>query len=350
MKNGRYIAYVGTYTRGNSQGIHIYDLNIEEGSLKERKVVPINNPSYITKSYDGKFLYSIADEGVESVKILSDGDLVPINKVGINGMRGCYLTTDKRNENLYVGGYHDGKVTVIEIKKDGSLGVIRDGVFHKGLGSVAERNFRPHVNCVTLTPEEKYICAVDNGIDHVKIYCLSDNTHTLHLVDILRCKLESAPRLLKFSADGRFAYLISELSNTLGVYQYDGSGQTPKFELIQEVVTSEEKHSNCAASGMKFSPDGEYLYCSSSGDNVVTIFKVDKQTGMVETVCSLPISGSYPKDLDIFPDNRHLIVLNHESNEIRTFQIDYEKKIFVHKHKPLKIETPNCILISKLNE
>ena len=45
--------------------------------------------------------------------------------------------------------------------QDGSLGSVIDGVFHTGLGSVAERNFRPHVNCVRPTPDDKYLCAVE---------------------------------------------------------------------------------------------------------------------------------------------------------------------------------------------
>ena len=55
MDKEKYVAYVGTYTHGSSVGIHIYDLDIEEGKLKERKVVPISNPSDLTVSADGRF-------------------------------------------------------------------------------------------------------------------------------------------------------------------------------------------------------------------------------------------------------------------------------------------------------
>ena len=76
MAEKKFVAYVGTYTHGESKGIHIYDLDVEKGLMTERKVVPINNPSYIKKSHNGKYLYSIADEGVRSYRILPDGDLV----------------------------------------------------------------------------------------------------------------------------------------------------------------------------------------------------------------------------------------------------------------------------------
>ena len=45
MMEGKYVAYVGTYTHENSVGIHIYDVDELRGTLTERKVVPINNPS-----------------------------------------------------------------------------------------------------------------------------------------------------------------------------------------------------------------------------------------------------------------------------------------------------------------
>ena len=208
-----YVAYVGTYTHGSSIGIHLYDVNVEEGTLTERKVIPVNNSSHIARSLNGKYLYSIADEGVAVFAVEDDGDLTPINKVDIDGMRGCYLSVDKTGRYLFVAGYHDGKVTVVHTHKDGRLGSLMDGVFHKGLGSVAERNFRPHVSCVVPTPDNKYVCAVDNGIDQIKMYKLNTQRDRLKLVDILRCERESGPREIVFSESGKYAYVIYELMN-----------------------------------------------------------------------------------------------------------------------------------------
>ena len=49
MDEKKYVAYVGTYTHGSSVGIHLFDLDVENGGMTERKVIPINNPSYITE-------------------------------------------------------------------------------------------------------------------------------------------------------------------------------------------------------------------------------------------------------------------------------------------------------------
>ena len=40
----KYVVYVGTYTHENSIGIHLYDLDAESGVMKDRAVVPINDP------------------------------------------------------------------------------------------------------------------------------------------------------------------------------------------------------------------------------------------------------------------------------------------------------------------
>lgn len=346
----RYVAYVGTYTHGSSIGIHVYDINLEEGIMTEREVVPVNNASHITKSFDGKYLYSIADEGVEVLEILPGGSLKPINKIGIDGMRGCFLSTSQDGKYLYVGGYHDGKVTVIHTHHDGHLGSIKDGKFHKGLGSVAERSFRPHVSCVMPTPDDKYLCAVDNGIDQVKLYKVNPMSGKLSMVDILHCKLDSGPRLMRFGKDGRFAYINAELTNEICVYRYADTGKLPSFEKIQEIsVMRDPETIGSACSGMKISPSGKYLYASTAGENTASVFSIDQETGLLTRLCCLPISGDYPKDLDVFPDERTLVVLNHETNEIRFFTINYEKGLLVMKGRPVKVDTPNCILISQID-
>ena len=178
---------------------------------------------------------------------------------------------------------------------------------------------------------------------------MNSTSGKLKLLDIVRCELESGPRLIRFSKDGRFAYVNCELSNELLVYSYDGSGKVPQFEKIQTVDTRMDvKEIGCASSGLKISPSGKYLYTSTAGENSVAIYRINQNTGKLTEICKLPISGKYPKDIEVFPDEKTLVTLNHESNEIRFFTIDYEKGLIVMKGRPIHIDTPNCILISKL--
>lgn len=351
MKQDRYVAYVSTYTMGDNHGIKIYDVDMENGRMKEKDEVEITNSSYITLARNGKFLYSITDFGVEAYQIMKDGDLAFINHATINGMRGCYLSTDYEDKFLFVAGYHDGKITVLKLWEDGSIGEITDEIYLKGLGSVAERNFRPHVNCVKMTRDNKYLCAADLGMDHVNVYKLDHQKGNLQLVDVIRSEQESAPRHLKISKNGRFVYIVHEIKNYIEVYTYEERNGNPYFDKIQSISTLNDYHAGgSAASALNFSADYKYLLSSNAGDNSVIVYRIDEETGMLTKIFCLPISGDYPKDAAIFPDNRHLVSLNHESNNMTFFNLDLEKGLIVMNGPELSVKQPNCIIFHKLEE
>lgn len=349
MTQERYVAYVGTYTHEHSIGIHIYDMDVERGTMEARKVVDITNPSDLLVSHNKKYLYSITDDGVRAFRILPDGDLEMMNEEWIGGMRGCYLDVDDQNRYVFVGGYHDGRVSMLHLNEDGSVGKVADGIFHKGLGrNAADRSSRPHVNCVKVTPDQNYLCAADGGLDHVKVYKIDYVNGKLKLADIVHSDLESAPKMIRFSKDGRNAYVLNELENSVDVYDYCVDARGPEFSRIQKISTQNQKGDRCSAQTMEFSPDGRYLYCSSAGPNEVVVFERDPESGKLELVMFTRISGDFPKALAIFPDGRHFMSLNHESNEICTFRMNYEKRYALMNGRPQKVDKPNCAYIHKI--
>jgi 6-phosphogluconolactonase len=353
MSQDKYVAYVSTYTMGNKDnyGIKIYDVDMAKGRLTEKNQVKITNSSYITISHNQKFLYSITDFGVEAYKILPGGELEVLNAGSINGMRGCYLSTDYEDKFLFVAGYHDGKITVLRLREDGGIGAITDEIYHKGLGSIAERNFRPHVNCVKMTRDNKYLCAADLGLDHVSVYRLDHVNGKLSSIDMIRSEQESAPRHMKFSKDGKFLYIVHELKNYIDVYTYEERDGNPEFEKIQTISTLNDYHAGgSAASALNISEDFKYMVSSNAGDNSAVIYKINQTTGLLEKILCLPISGDYPKDAILFPDNKHLVSLNHESNTMTFFTVDLKKGLLVMNGKEIKVNQPNCIIFHKLTE
>jgi len=349
MAVDKYVAYVSTYTMGDTHGIRIYDVDMEKGRFTEKDKVEITNSSYISISKNRKYLYSITDFGVESYKILPDGDLELINHASINGMRGCYVSTDYEDKYLFVAGYHDGKLTVLKLNEDGSVGAITDEIFHKGMGSISERNARPHVCCARMTHDNKYLLVAEPTMDHVKVYSLNHNTGKLKLADVIRCKLESAPRHVKMSTDGRFVYIVHEWKCFIGVYRYEERNGIPYFEHVQDITTTKNNVTQGnTASALSFSSDYNYLLSTNSGDNSVVIYNVNKEDGTLQTNFILPVSGAYPKDAEIFPNNEFLVSLNHESSTMTFFKLDLDKGIMTMNGAPMKIHEPNCITFHKL--
>ena len=348
---GKYMAYVGSYSyTGKAKGITVFDVDVEKGQFQYRCEMEVDNSSYVIASSDGKTLYSIADEGVVAFRILENGSLARLNSASIRGMRGCHLCTDAEDKYVFVSGYHDGKATVLSLNPDGSVGSIVDGVFDKGYGSVAERNFRPHVTCTRRTPDGKYVMSVDNGIDQVRIYRFTEKEQKLKQVDAIRCELESAPRHFRFSADGRFIYLIYELKTKIDVFSYKTGERAPIIEKIQTVSTTSTENPGVmtAACAMRLSWDQKYLYCSNAGENTVSVFSRDEETGLLTRLCCLPVSGEYPKDIAVFPDSRHIVSVNHESGSLSFFTVDYEKGLMVMSGRSIPVNEPNCCAIVKI--
>ncbi len=348
-KKGDYVAYVGTYTHENSLGIHVFDVDLEEGKLTKRSEAPVNNASHLNISADGKMLYTIMDESIAAFAIGPEGDLEKVNSEWIGGMRGCYVEVESTGKYLFVAGYHDGRVTMMHLNPDGSIGPIADGIFHQHMGiSSVDKRLMPHVTCVRMTPEEKYVCAVDNGLNQVKVYRINREMSKMELAHIIRCPMDSNPRMMRFSPDGRFAYLLMEMSNEVDVYTYQDTPAGPEFERIQTVRLLEGYSGNAASSMLEFAPGGGYIYVSVDAMNAVICLEVDKETGLLAMRSNTRISGDYPKTLAVLPNDEYFIVINHDSNELRTFKIFHEGHYCLMKNAPVKVNRPNCIHLHQL--
>lgn len=348
---GEYVAYVGSYTRSKAIGIAIFDVDMDEGKLKYRKEVVVSNASYIKIDHKKYILYSIDDAGLKAFKILKDGDLEFLSEIGINGMRGCFIDFDETGEYIYVAGYHDGKVTMISLNEDGSFNKITSEIYCKGLGKPYEDSYRPHVSCCKLTPFEKFLCVADLSVNNYKVYEIDRKYGTLNLASIIPCELGSGPREIVFSQTGRFAYTVCTKNKQIEAFKYSADEHHPEFKSIQKLkLLGKGMTESAAPYAITRNPSGTYLLASMVEDNSVTFIKRDKETGIMEIDFNLPISGEFPKDIQVFPNDRFLASVNHESNQVTIFEIDYEKKLLYMTQRPIEISNPNCIRFVKLDK
>lgn len=52
---------IGTYTDGTSKGIYSFRFNQKTGTATPLDSVELSNPSYLTPSEDGKFIYAVSE-------------------------------------------------------------------------------------------------------------------------------------------------------------------------------------------------------------------------------------------------------------------------------------------------
>lgn len=341
-------AYIGTYTRGESKGIYMFDIDPETTEMTEAGYVPAKNPVRLQIAHNGKYLYACCDEGVAAYIINPDGGLELIGTHSVQGIRPCYLTTDAADRFLIAGGYFDGKMTVLALNEDGSIGEVVEEVFMKHPAGYMSRNNRCHVSCVAFTPDQKYLMAVDLGVNQIKIYDFDYETGKVRLKDILRCAIDSGPHHLTWSDDGKFMYVNAENANIVTVFGYELTEKGPVFTKLNQQSTLPEKFNaeNCTTT-VKLTPDNRYLMVSNSGDNSVALFKLRDGQDM-EKICVLPISGYYPRDIYIFPDSEHFISINQESDQITRFGINYDRGYIYMNGKPMDLPSPTSVVVKEI--
>jgi len=340
------MAYVGSYCyNGKNKGLSVFDVDQENGKLSFREELEEYNCSYVICGRKRPVLYTVSEYGVTAYAIKEDGSLKKLNSKKINGMRGCHLSISLDDKYICVSGYHDGKCTILSIKNDGSIDRIKYQFYDRGFGSVAERTYRPHISCARLTWDNKYLFVADSGIDLVKIFRFNPKYEDLEQVSAIRCELGSSPRFFRFSGDGRFLYLIYEIKDAIEVYTYHDDGNAPVLEKIQTVSTTAKQGdiSMTAACAMRITHDGKHILVSNAGENTVTIFKRDPETGLLSFASSLPISGEYPKDISLFPDDRYIAVANHASGELSFFRIDYDRDLLIMNGRNIEVPQPTSI-------
>jgi len=148
------LVYIGTYTRGASEGIYIYRIDLETGGLVPVGVQSgITNPSFLTIHPNHRNLYSVAEVGefadMESGGVTAfsidaqTGLLTQLNQKPSMGKGPCYVSVDKTGQYVLVANYGGGSVAVLPIQEDGILGAPTCSIQHEGASVDPSRQQKP---------------------------------------------------------------------------------------------------------------------------------------------------------------------------------------------------------------
>src|SRR4030095_229009 len=198
---------VGTYASPLSKGIHVYRFNSSNGQVIPVSEVSTPNPSFLTISSDGKYVYAVHEtapsegKGGEIASFSFDkktGILTPINKQTSRGDHPCHVELDKTNRWLFAANYASGSISVFPVNEDGSLGPATM-IQHTGSGP-NPRQKGPHAHGNMISPDKKYLLNTDLGIDKVTVYDFDAATGKLKVNEEASAtsKPGSGPRLLTF--------------------------------------------------------------------------------------------------------------------------------------------------------
>jgi 6-phosphogluconolactonase len=356
-----YLMYVGTYTQESpppahrEEGIFVFRFDAETGALERLSAAGGTlNPSFLALHPNGRFLYAVSEirdyQGKESGAVHAyardpaTGALTHLNEQATIGTWPCHLSVEATGRYLLAANYLSGSTIMFPIRAEGSLGETADFVQHQGSSVNPKRQEGPHAHAIMVSPDNRFAFAPDLGLDQVISYRLdlergklvpNDAPHT-------RTAPGAGPRHFDFHPNGRWAYLINEIGNTLSAYAYDaGRGA---LTLLNSVPTLPSGFSGTShTADIHVHPSGRFVYGSNRGHDSITICAIDQGTGQVSVVGQEPTLGKTPRNFAIDPTGTFLLAANQSTDNIVVLRIDPQSGRLSASGHSASVPAPVCL-------
>ena len=296
------LIFASSYAGEGEGAIEIFCLDLDSGQLNfTSRVTGLDYPLFLNLSSDDRFLYSTQEPGEVSSEVAAykisptNGNLTFLNRRATKGRVACYIEVADSGKNLLIAHYGCGSVAVINIQKDGTLQ--NSPYLPMSLYSSADSSKRlnkPLAHCITLSPDNRFAFATDLGNDRILSYRVLPDRRTLLSSPISKFDVEagSGPRHLLFSIDGRFLYIINEISNTITVAGYEAeTGTLNEHQII--TTLPEDFIGESHAGDIKLSMDGRFLYATNRGHDSIAVYCICKDGRLALTSIESSLGASH---------------------------------------------------------
>ena len=331
--------FVGTYTDGGIRGVYSYRFNQVTGEAEVLDSLEMTNPSYLTVSRNDRLIYVVSETHDDKasfniVRVYPNGSMRLIDSVPTEGKDPCYVATN--GEIALTANYSGGSMSVFRLSQCGTLAELATKFPGAIGGPDLSRQNAPHVHCACFTPDGRYVLATDFSADRILSFSIEGQEVIANGV-AADVSADSGPRHLTFSNDGRFAYVMSELSGNVSVFGY----KQGRLEKLQEIVS--DSVGARGGADIHLSPDGRFLYSSNRlKAEGIAIFAVNSQTGLLTLVGYQP-TAAHPRHFNITPNGRFLLCCCRDSNKIQVYRRDNKTGLLTDTHQDILLSKPVCV-------
>lgn len=375
-----YFVYFGTYTgfkyvhhskplgvgQSHSKGIYVSRFDVKTGRLSPAELAAhIINPSFLAIRPDHHFLYAVSEDPqsvgppLDHASYVSafaidphTGKLRLLNTVPTGGTSTCFLSLDKSGNYVMLANFGSGSVSVIRVKRDGSLGA--ETAFIQDIGHSVNPSIQaaPHPHSIIASPDNRYVIVSDLGLDKVFIYHFDAATGKLSPPDapFVSIRPGSGPRHFTFDPTGRFGYQLSEMGGIVSVFAWNPSAGT-LTHLQDANVVPKDFHGGNHSAEIEISPNGKFLYESNRrtvsefvrGPETIGVFSISPAHGTLTEVQQIVSGGSMPRSLALDPTGAYLLAAHEGTNNVVLFRIDPGNGTLVRTGQSIEVDTPVCI-------
>jgi 6-phosphogluconolactonase (cycloisomerase 2 family) len=344
---------VGSYAAPTEEGVKLYRFDEATGETTYLSGLKgLTNPSYLVPSVEGSRFYAVeesnlTDSAAVNTVLFDKGShqLSMLSRQLTKGNEPCYVVMNPSCHFVVTANYSGGGISIFAMDIDGKLKNAPRVLTFKGSGPVADRQEMSHPHCIVFTPDQHYMLVNDLGADCIRVFPLSSYVSNGVANSLIEEEEEqkiplppgSGPRHLEFHPNGRFAYLINELSGMVTFMEYhDG-----QLEVKQHIAADE--NGLRGAADIHVSRDGHYVYASVRiKDDGIAIFSVDPETGELTKV-GYQRTDIRPRNFVISPNGDYLLVACRDGNTIQIFKVDNETGLLTDTGKKVKTNHPSCL-------
>lgn len=245
----------------------------------------------------------------------------------------AYAATDATGRALFTASYGGNLAAVSLIDDDGIVRAAAHQTMPTGR----------HAHCIRVDASNRFVFVPTLGSDLVMQYRFDAGSGRLTANDppSVAVPAGNGPRHLAFSRDGRFVYVLCELTAQVAQFALDAArGTLSLVELIESAppeagLVPGQAFASLAASqtapadprpkawaaDLALTPDGRFLYATERTTSTIALLSIDLATGRPTRVASYPTEAQ-PRGIRMDPRGRFLIASGEKSDHLRVFAID----------------------------
>jgi 6-phosphogluconolactonase len=345
--------YFGT-GGGAAKGIYRATFDVQDGKLSAAELAAeIRAPGFLAIHPDGQKLYAVGNvngiEGAAGYRIGSDGSLELINASPTGDGGGAHLAVHPSGRFLLTAQYGGGSVALFRLDADGRLGAAQLSRHEGGTRVVAGRQDAPHPHWCGFSPDGRFALVPDLGLDGIVIYRVNADAPAIERHGFAASERGGGARHLRFSPDGRFIYLLNELTLSVTTFAWDSANgsarQLGTVPALSEAAKAKESFNSAAE--ILVHPSGRFVYSSNRGHDTVSVYRADPATGTLEVIQVQPVRGAFPRNIALAPGGGWLLAAGADSNTVAVHQVNPQTGELTYlTRRIINVPSPICILFA----